>query len=460
MRKFTFFIFALGISANMVFAGGIITNTNQSASYIRMPSRNASLEIDAVYYNPAGLTRLDEGLHISVNNQFINQTRTITNNLSSLNRNEFTGDVKIPVFPGVYAAYKSGNLAFSFGVNPAGGGGMAEYIDGLPSIESGISRLVPTLDRFGVTEYRSDLYFKGSSVYPGGQLGVSYELFGMVSFFGGGRFVMASNRYEGYIRDIQVNTPEGWMRPGTYLTEFVVPSLTGLQRTIVLGMASSVNQATADADIDVKQRGYAITPVVGLSIVPGERFNIGLKYEFPTRLELENETVTDGTGMFPDGRKSRSDLPALLSAGVAYQATPELNVSGSMHYYFDKDADYGRMVNGVPVTNSDVINSNFFEAAIGLEYTLTNYLRLSAGYLRTQSGVNNSFNTDISHSLSTNNVGGGARIAVNEVIAVNLGFMMTFYVEDSRSFIYESASVTETYNRDNMVFALGVDLKF
>jgi long-chain fatty acid transport protein len=271
---------------------------------------------------------------------------------------------------------------------------------------------------------------------------------------------MASSRYEGYVRNIQVNTPEGWMRPGTYLSEFVAPTLTGLQRTIVLATASSLNEATADAEIDVKQKGYAIIPVVGLNIKPGDRFNIGLKYEFLTRLELENETVTDGTGMFPDGRTFRSDLPALLAAGVSFQANPRLNVSGSIHYYFDKDADYGRMVNGISVTNSEVINNNFFEAAVGFEYTLTDYLRLSAGYLRTQSGVTSNFQTDISHSLSTNNGGVGARIAINEMIAVNLGFMMSFYDEDSRRFIYESVSVTERYNRDNMVFALGADLKF
>jgi long-chain fatty acid transport protein len=460
MKKLTLFIIAAVVYVNIASAGGIVTNTNQSASYIRVPSRNASLEIDAVYYNPAGLTRLDDGLHISINNQVISQTRTITNNLSSLNRNEFTGEVYVPVFPGVYAAYKTGNLALSFGVNPVGGGGMVEFADGLPSIESGISRLVPTLDRYGVTGYRNDLYFEGSSVYLGGQLGASYELFGVVSVFGGGRFVMASSRYEGYVRNIQVNTPEGWMRPGTYLSEFVAPTLTGLQRTIVLATASSLNEATADAEIDVKQKGYAIIPVVGLNIKPGDRFNIGLKYEFLTRLELENETVTDGTGMFPDGRTFRSDLPALLAAGVSFQANPRLNVSGSIHYYFDKDADYGRMVNGISVTNSEVINNNFFEAAVGFEYTLTDYLRLSAGYLRTQSGVTSNFQTDISHSLSTNNGGVGARIAINEMIAVNLGFMMSFYDEDSRRFIYESVSVTERYNRDNMVFALGADLKF
>jgi long-chain fatty acid transport protein len=44
--------------APLVYAGGLLTNTNQSAQFIRMMSRNASLDIDAVYFNPAGLIKL------------------------------------------------------------------------------------------------------------------------------------------------------------------------------------------------------------------------------------------------------------------------------------------------------------------------------------------------------------------------------------------------------------------
>ncbi len=58
-------------------AGGILTNTNQSAKYIRLLANDASLDIDAVYYNPAGLSFLSEGFHISINNQSIFQNKEI-----------------------------------------------------------------------------------------------------------------------------------------------------------------------------------------------------------------------------------------------------------------------------------------------------------------------------------------------------------------------------------------------
>ena len=50
-----------------VFAGGILTNTNQNLAFNRMMSREASIGIDGVYYNPAGVAFLPEGFHIGFN---------------------------------------------------------------------------------------------------------------------------------------------------------------------------------------------------------------------------------------------------------------------------------------------------------------------------------------------------------------------------------------------------------
>ena len=70
---------------SVVQAGGIVTNSNQSASYVRMLARDASTSIDAVYYNPAGLTKLADGFHVSLSNQSIFQKKTIENTFNSLN---------------------------------------------------------------------------------------------------------------------------------------------------------------------------------------------------------------------------------------------------------------------------------------------------------------------------------------------------------------------------------------
>ena len=38
------------------FAGDYLTNTNQNAAFLRMIARGASIDVDGVYSNPAGLT--------------------------------------------------------------------------------------------------------------------------------------------------------------------------------------------------------------------------------------------------------------------------------------------------------------------------------------------------------------------------------------------------------------------
>ena len=129
MRKLLIFVFAVFISGSLL-AGGLVTNTNQSAMFTRLQNRNASTDIDAVYFNPAGLTKLGDGFHVSLNNQSIIQTQTITNNytyLSGTKPKEYIGDVSAPIYPGVYVAYKKGKFAFSGGFNVIGGGGGATY---------------------------------------------------------------------------------------------------------------------------------------------------------------------------------------------------------------------------------------------------------------------------------------------------------------------------------------------
>ena len=78
MRKFSLIGIAMLIVSIPTFAGGILTNTNQHVSFLRMLARGASIDIDGVYSNPAGLAFLPEdGLYLSLNGQSAYQTRNI-----------------------------------------------------------------------------------------------------------------------------------------------------------------------------------------------------------------------------------------------------------------------------------------------------------------------------------------------------------------------------------------------
>jgi len=210
MKKLTL-LAALFMLFQMAFAGGLLTNTNQSAQFIRMMSRNASLDIDAVYFNPAGLTSMEDGWHFAIHNQSIYQTKTVDSKFPFLNDGKYEGIVEAPLFPTAFAVYKKDKWAFSLGFGPNGGGGSADFDRGLPSFEIPISKVVPALagltqinPEYNVTGYDADLYFSGSSIFWGIQLGATYKVSDAFSVYGGVRYMPAKNTYVGTISNIQL----------------------------------------------------------------------------------------------------------------------------------------------------------------------------------------------------------------------------------------------------------------
>lgn len=235
MKKLTLFA-SLFILCNVVFAGGVLTNYNQSAQYVRMMSRNASLEIDGVFYNPAGLTKLENGWHFALNSQTIFQDKTIESDFSLLNDGNYKGTTKVPVFPSAYAVYTKNKWAFSLGFGPTSGGGAAEFTRGLPAFEIPISQTKTLLSGLGVTGYDVDIYFKGSSVYWGIQLGATYEINKQLSVYAGVRYLPSKNVYQGHIKDIQLQVTGLGNVPASAF-------LTGAAGTVSENAAKSYNVA-------------------------------------------------------------------------------------------------------------------------------------------------------------------------------------------------------------------------
>ncbi len=251
MKKLTLFA-AVFMLVQSAIAGGLLTNANQSAQYVRMLSRNASLQIDGVYYNPAGLVLLEDGWHFSISNQTIFQDKTVNSQFPLLNNSDYIGKVKAPLFPNVYAVYKKDKLALSFGFQPIGGGGSAEFDKGLPSFEIPISKLVPALSglkqinsEWDVSGYDANLYFEGSSVYYGIQVGASYKISDEFSVFGGVRYMPSVNTYDGYIKNISVTV--GGQKVGA--SGF----LTNVSNTILGGIIPQINDGLSQLNGGITQ---------------------------------------------------------------------------------------------------------------------------------------------------------------------------------------------------------------
>ena len=446
MKKFTLTLLFLS-AYSFMFAGGILTNSNQSARFIRMLSRDASTDVDAVYYNPAGLMMLNNGFYLSLSNQTIFQTKTTQNDFPFLNEHKYTGDVTVPAFPAFYSVYKMDKLAISFGLSPNAGGGTAKYNRGLPSFETQISMLPAMISGMGIptTAYTVDINFDGSSIFWGGQLGASYKFTDNISAFAGARYIYAVNTYKGHINDIMINPTHPLINPTGAL----------MSATAFFTAAGDAVHAasTANKEVDVKQTGTGITPIIGVNL-NFDKLNIGLKYEFKTKLELENETKIDETGMFPDGAKINTDIPAILSVGASYAISSDLKASLGLHHYFDKDANWdGR---------EKFIDNNLYELSCGLEYNINEKILVSAGYLHAQTGVGQGYQTDINHSLSSNTVGFGGEFKVSEKLTLNAGMSYGMYVTDDQMIDYSSLglpSYKETYDKTSTSFAIGIEYK-
>jgi len=268
MRKILTLIAGTLITGNLL-AGGLVTNTNQSAAWVRMPSRNASTQIDAVYYNPAGLMKMENGFHFGLNNQTISQSRTITSTYPYLNSSEYKGSVFAPFFPSIYAAFKMNKFAFSLGFMPIGGGGGATYETGLPSFEMGISDLVPSLASQGATGYDVDIFFEGSSLFLGYQGAISYKINDMISIAAGARYVTAKNTYNGYLRDVQVMMGETFIPATTIFTNLVnnLNGIIGIPASLAGAISGGFGNATLQNLVDANQMTVAQKTAIEAGLV-------------------------------------------------------------------------------------------------------------------------------------------------------------------------------------------------
>jgi len=551
MKKFTVSLFSLLLAVNFAFAGGLVTNTNQSTAWARMLVRDASTSVDAAYYNPAGLTKLQDGLYISFSNQSIFQTQTVTNSFPYLNNPVFKGTVSAPVFPDLYVVYKNKRWAFSAGFMVIGGGGSADFKKGIPMAEMPISSLVGALGSTGVKGYSVDMAVKGTSIYYGLQAGASFAISDHVSVYAGLRYVMVKNAYTGHIKDIRLQTKAGNFRADTVLNQLgrylrynaglaagastqykaagdgITPlldnglggatisqaeaagAITADQATAMtnallsLGIpqsqidamtmtqiqttyygASTKYAATAkkltvqsiqmfggarlmrDQEIDVHQSGNGITPILGVNLsFANDNVNIGIKYEFKTKITLTNSTPAgkgfvigmnaDGSPieMFPNGGKVNADMPAMLSVGARFNLSKVVSIQAGYHTYWDSKTGWENVK-----TN---IKKNSQEFGLGAEFNVTKNFLLSCGYLHTTTGVNPSYQSDLSYSLNTNTIGAGGAFKLSKALTFQFGGYVVKYQSQTVPGTFDVAGTpvayTTKYEKNLWGISVGLD---
>ena len=505
-------------SSSVSFAGGLLTNTNQNVAFNRMMSREASIGIDGVYYNPAGVVFLGEGHHLSLNWQLAYQTRIIKNGYDLFKNNvnnpitprEFKGEAFAPVIPSLQYAYNKGRWSFQANLALTGGGGKCTFDNGLGSFEKivgetamGACGLAGAVDgaakgalgaaypknifseMFGSDgKYSYDSYMHGRQYYYGISIGAAYKVSDNFSAFAGLRTVYASCNYYGYVRDIKVgNTP-------------------------LYTVLDPLKTDAADILLSCDQTGLGFTPIIGIDYKTG-RWNFSAKYEFKTRMRLKNKSVNqapsignlagnlrtaliakgvpevvvdnkilgdpkvqavmggikskfdtalgEAVGEYEDGKKIAGDIPAYLTLGAGYAPTDDLRINVGFHWFDDKNAtSYNN--------RNKKLDRGTLEYNAGAEYDINKRFTVSAGWQCTSYGLSDEYMDDKSFVVSSNSVGVGGVIRLTSRMKLNVAYFHTFYEHKKTS---EESTVgtntlnyTSDYTRNNNVFGVGLDVKF
>lgn len=377
------------------------------------------------------------------------------------------------------------------------------------------------------TSYSMQSYMSGHQYNFGLQLGVAYKINENLSVFGGARFNYIYNKYEGNITNISAdvngnnqNLYEYFGSKAKLLTEKAAalqaqavaaktqadayqaqanaatdPTAKAQLQAAANQYAAGAQQASAGAKlvsagadklnsskelvkdryVEVSQRGWGITPILGIDYRTG-KWNFAARYEFTTKFNIENNTKRDDTKKYENGVNTPNDIPGILALGTQYEVLKNLRVMAGYNHYFDKDA---RMDNN----KQRFLKHNTQEFLAGVEWDINPSVTVSAGGQRTLYGLGDGkYLTDLSFVTSSYSFGVGAKIKVAKNAHLNVAYFFTNYSKFTKN--YEDAITigreqvtqpdgtisvqpktlatknTDIFTRTNKVLGVGLDIDF
>lgn len=436
-------------------AGGYLTNTNQSISFLRNPSQDAAIDITSLYNNPAGSAFLAPGFHLSIGLMNVKQSRDVTTTYAPFmfgaeNNGEttkkFKGDASAPILPSLQFAYNTANKlwSFSFDFGLIGGGGKCKYEEGLPSFESAVAALSMIAGQYGfknshgAPSYQFDTFMRGRSYQYGVQFGAARKFHDNFSIYGGLRLLYVTNNYFGYVKNIRFQYTDD-----NYYTarEFMAAQHDYYKKITDEGYIDNATANAAHAQIDqlgytlsdlseniglnCNQDGWGLTPIISIDWKLNDHWNFAAKFEFKTKIRLKNESFnenTDGHGLekYENGKKVEEDVPAILSVGAMYSPIKQVRINGGFHYFFDKQATKF-------ADENKKLSGGTWEITAGAEWDFMENWTVSAGWQTTRYPNTDASMRDISFATNSNSFGFGLKWQINKTVAVEAAYFQTLY---------------------------------
>ncbi len=439
MKKINFAVFVITCTLlinQMPALANVDQLSNMSTEWIRTGNRNAATDsADIVLYNPAGIMKMSDGIHINFGNQTLIRRPVHKFNLgitgvedTSRSYKQDSNDI---LLPNLYCAYKKNNFGFFGGIYVPGGGATVDFPDG--SINTKFIGAMTIMQSGGMVTSFTDDYLEASSIYLAMEAGAAYKINEMISTAFALRYIDATNKVKA-----GATLSSGPIEIGDY----------------------KLNYST-DAD--------GVGFILGFNIVPTEKLNIGLRYESEVKLDFKtdlNRNDFDAAfGLADYNEKNRRDFPAMFGIGSEYKINDKLTAEADFNWYFQKQADWGKSSTG---KNLSDLAGDCWSMGGTMAYQLNDKLLLSAGTIYTKfewNDIDDYYETiGAFEALYTDNWHLGAGFAYNIKDNIKLNFALGRTIWDDANIEYVQAanngipSVQVDTENATTIIAFGIDI--
>lgn len=376
--------------SSVSFGASIDLVQNYSAEYAGNPAQQGAINYGStVYFNPAGLSQLEQGTY------FVGGVQVAFGEQSMAEEKEYDADLfsPIPNFA-VYKVVEDGAYFWTLGA--VAGGATLKYEDGIP-----LGQTFEQLLDMSNTEV------KGGNQYAQTTIGRTWKVNEKLSTSLGLRAVYG-------LRTLEAST-----------------SL----RKNPLGLSGT-------ASIDSERTGYGFGFQLGLNYKATDRLNLGLRYDSQVNMKFKTDAEIKHTGagsviingldgksgllgefpVYAPGLKTRRDLPAILALGASYKVTDRWTTFVGGNYYFNKDATMDQVGK---LRNYDY--SNGWEISVGSEYWINDKFAWLVGANYADTGAPKDTYSPTEYAINSIFVGTGIKYRQNETTEWTVAYNHYFY---------------------------------
>lgn len=381
MNRLKFTLLALTTCLSLSAFGASIDHIqNYSAEYGGNPAQQGAINVGStVYFNPAGLMRLENGTYFVGGLQYAFGDQNMESN-----GKDYSTDLSSPI-PNMALYKKTDDGAYFWTFGAIGGGASLDYKNGIP---------LPSIANLVLNNHSVE----GSNMYAQTTIGKAYNL---------------TDKWSASV------------------------ALRGVYGKRTMKASASLKNKT-NISIDSERTAFGIGGQFGLNYAPNDKLNVGFRYDTPVKLDFKTKSTESGLtnnalgnvvkniliDMYPvykDGLKTRRDLPGLMALGASYKVTDKWTTFVGGNYYFNEAATMDR------VEGMNVDYHNGWEVSAGSEYWLNNKYAWLVGMNYADTGAPTSSYSSTEYAINSTMVGTGLKIKQNDTTEWTISYNHYFY---------------------------------